>query len=508
MEPISSQPERSGITKLSDLVAILENDSGLAKNQHPIVLVPGFTGFGEPLFGSVNYWGGFEDLPLQLKERTNVPIILPRIGPISSNWERACELYCQLHIIQRQGPGTGFDERNQFPATNIPVDYGQYISILPPQTPQTPWSTKQAAVLGTLDPCWRWNDEHPVHMICHSQGGNTVRLLIELLSGRHGQKHPSYFNYGNQQNMIKSVVTLGTPYQGTTITSVIFDQILLNVNVGEVISRLVVSASLNPTRFVDLQLGHWGFTPRPRETFLDMHNRLQASILTWWNSVHNGIRDNGIDGITRLNQVFNPQVSPQTYYLTMSFDATRPFPEEDLNANDFSRVPVNKILSLGGFLYPGPWSILAHGASFLLAGLHRLITFGPGSPSDVDIARWFVQVFNEHAAALGYQFKIPSPGGRIPRNDMLPILVIFSLGMSGVSAPFGPSEENDGVVDTVSMRGPEGNTIQDITNFDTQAPARNRGVYWHLGVTEAIDHADQVGVFTDAQTDCLEISSP
>jgi hypothetical protein len=33
--------------------------------------------------------------------------------------------------------------------------------------------------------------------------------------------------------------------------------ILRDVQVGEVISRLVVSASLNPTRFVDLQLGHW-----------------------------------------------------------------------------------------------------------------------------------------------------------------------------------------------------------------------------------------------------------
>jgi len=62
-------------------------------------------------------------------------------------------------------------------------------------------------------------------MICHSQGGNTVRLLVELLSGRHKQWNITYFDsaLGDRRNLVKSVVTLGTPYLGTTITNVIFD---------------------------------------------------------------------------------------------------------------------------------------------------------------------------------------------------------------------------------------------------------------------------------------------
>jgi hypothetical protein len=69
---------------------------------------------------------------------------------------------------------------------------------------------------------------------------------------------------------------------------------------------------------------------------------------------------------------------------------------------------------------------------------------------------------------------------------MLPILSIFSLGMSGVNAPFGSSEQNDGVVDTVLMRGPENgnNPINESDFFNTAALASNRGVYWHFGVTE------------------------
>ena len=117
-------------------------------------------------------------------------------------------------------PLTGFDTRLTVPPTQIAVDYGQYVT-LPAGTPR---STKQAVVLGAglLPGTWQWSSDNPVHMICHSQGGNTVRLLIELLSGRHGIRNKTYFNLANRQDFVKSVITLGTPYLGTTITDVIF----------------------------------------------------------------------------------------------------------------------------------------------------------------------------------------------------------------------------------------------------------------------------------------------
>lgn len=72
--------------------------------------------------------------------------------------------------------------------------------------------------------------------------------------------------------------------------------------------------------------------------------------------------------------------------------------------------------------------------------------------------------------------------------------------MNGVNARFGPSEQNDGVVDTASMCGPANNPIPDSDRFDRTAITSNRGVYWHFRVTEGIDHADQVGVLTVAAT--------
>jgi hypothetical protein len=57
--------------------------------------VPGFSGWGPPLLGAVNYWGGVEDLPRMLRDE-GYTVIIATIAPISSNWERACELYAQL----------------------------------------------------------------------------------------------------------------------------------------------------------------------------------------------------------------------------------------------------------------------------------------------------------------------------------------------------------------------------------------------------------------------------
>ena len=57
--------------------------------------VPGFSGWGPPLLGAINYWGGVEDIPKYLTDH-GYTVIISTIAPISSNWERACELYAQL----------------------------------------------------------------------------------------------------------------------------------------------------------------------------------------------------------------------------------------------------------------------------------------------------------------------------------------------------------------------------------------------------------------------------
>jgi hypothetical protein len=226
-----------------------------------------------------------------------------------------------------------------------------------------------------------------------------------------------------------------------------------------------------------------------------MHGRLVHDIRNWWTGDDNAVKDNGRAGIDRLNRDFSPRVSAQTYYFTMSFDATRPFPYDlgHLSGEDLANFPVHPWLGPG---FPGPFNISAIAAANVFNGIRGI----PGNPADLAYVKWAIEFLNNRLNRLGYRIRVPSPGGRIPRADMLPALSLFSLGMSGRSTSLDPSAQNDGVVDTSSMRAPANQPVQDINIFNSAFLLANRGVYWDLGLTEGVDHADQIGVFTDPNT--------
>ncbi|KAM6525876.1 hypothetical protein FALCPG4_011408 [Fusarium falciforme] len=91
----------NGPDGLVNLRNLTQEVAGIASDDKsvPIVLVPGFTGWGAPLFGAVNYFGGVINIPKLLADRGYTVIVAP-VSPISSNWERACELYRQLTFGQ------------------------------------------------------------------------------------------------------------------------------------------------------------------------------------------------------------------------------------------------------------------------------------------------------------------------------------------------------------------------------------------------------------------------
>jgi len=120
-----------------------------AENRHPIVLVHGFLGWGPEEMNGYSYWGGLHDLEEHL-ESLGFTVFTVSIGPVSSNWERAIEVFYQIKGGQ--------------------VDYGENHSKA--------WGIIQKPekkVYPGLYP--EWDDEHPVHLIGHSMGGQTIRML-------------------------------------------------------------------------------------------------------------------------------------------------------------------------------------------------------------------------------------------------------------------------------------------------------------------------------------------
>ena len=65
------------------------------QNQHPIILVHGFMGWGRDEMGSYRYWGGKNDIENELT-KNGFEVYTSNVGPISSNWDRAVELFYQI----------------------------------------------------------------------------------------------------------------------------------------------------------------------------------------------------------------------------------------------------------------------------------------------------------------------------------------------------------------------------------------------------------------------------
>ena len=70
-----------------------------SQNKDPIVLIHGFFGWGNEELGDYKYWGGKKDIQRML-ESHGYRVINVSVGPISSNWDRAIEVYYQLKGVK------------------------------------------------------------------------------------------------------------------------------------------------------------------------------------------------------------------------------------------------------------------------------------------------------------------------------------------------------------------------------------------------------------------------
>ncbi|KAF1319730.1 hypothetical protein FI667_g12969, partial [Globisporangium splendens] len=172
----------------------------LAQNKYPIVLVHGFSGWGRDELLGLKYWGGIQgDLQEQLKAQ-GYTVYTASVGPFSSNWDRAIELYTQIKGGQ--------------------ADYGAKHST-------THGHTRKGRTYPGLYPEWGNvvnGKVNKIHLIGHSMGGQTVRMLAQLLAkGSAGapivEDASSHPLFAGGKDWIHSITTISTPNQGTTLAN-------------------------------------------------------------------------------------------------------------------------------------------------------------------------------------------------------------------------------------------------------------------------------------------------
>ncbi len=276
-----------------------------AANTAPIVLVHGFIGWGPEEMGQYRYWGGTEDLAQALRD-SGFTVYVVSVGPVSSNWDRAVEVYTQIKGGQ--------------------VDYGKQHSetfglIQKPEGKSYPGLYPE------------WDADHPVHLIGHSMGGQTVRMLDYLLT------HVIYADEENNipeespllgevhQGWIKSITTLATPHDGTTLSDIVTRTIPF-------LQYVLGLAAVVGSDYYNFDLEQWGFQRQHNEPWIDYFQRMREHPA--WKTKNISAWDLSVEGAREMNTLV--QADPEVYYFSFTFQATHydsatgtEIPDDDMN---------------------------------------------------------------------------------------------------------------------------------------------------------------------------------
>ncbi|MCL2322620.1 MAG: lipase [Oscillospiraceae bacterium] len=246
-------------------------------NDYPIVFVYGFFGWGKEDMPDYNYWGGKNDILKDLTDK-GFTVMSATIGAVSSDWDRACELYYYIK-------GGTVDYGAAHSAENGHARYGKTFPGIYPQ----------------------WDGTSKIHLIGHSMGGNTIRLLVELL--KNGDKNEQNYYASHQsegisplfeggKSWVESITTLATPLNGATFAN----YVVKNLQAEGIVMLAGAALGSNITKMtLDLKLDQWGLKRSKDESLVDFI--IDAENSNAWKSNDNALADLTTDGVKKLNDM-------------------------------------------------------------------------------------------------------------------------------------------------------------------------------------------------------------
>ncbi len=261
----------------------------IAQNDYPIVLIHGFFGWGNNEMGNYSYWGGHNDLQ-KILEDNGYTVFNVSVGPISSNWDRAVEVYYQLKGGQVD---YGYGHSKKYGLIQKPFDK-DYKGLYP-----------------------KWDENNPVHLIGHSMGGQTARMLqylleAELFEGDSSKnKEKSKLLGKSNKGWISSITSLATPHDGSTLADIV-------TKTFPFIQYFIGVAGVVGTNFYNFDLSQWDLIRGSDESWSSYVRRMRSHKA--WRTKNISAWDLSVDGAAELNGYLN--ASPDIYYFSFSFSAT------------------------------------------------------------------------------------------------------------------------------------------------------------------------------------------
>lgn len=276
---------------------------------YPYVFVHGLMGWGrdEGINNDLPYWGATSCNIVDNVREEGYECYAASVGPLSSNWDRACELYAQM--------------------MGTTVDYGEAHAKL--HNHERYGRTYQEPMFED----WGQKDDkgliNKVNLIGHSFGGNTVRLLLGLLeSGAPEEVEASGADVsplflGGKGDWVNTLVTICSPNNGSSLAYIINEMHLIQLTLIFAYSWAGFFGRSPINGYFDFHLEQFGLTYIPGE------KKYEGDPLHAIARLMNSKRDNvaydlSPEGAEELNERVG--ISDKNYYFSYTFSTTKPVP--------------------------------------------------------------------------------------------------------------------------------------------------------------------------------------
>lgn len=282
----------------------------MKKLSYPIIFVHGMFGWGqnEGINKKAPYWGATSGSITDFLSDGGIECYAASVGPMSSAWDQACELYAQL--------------------TGTRVDYGEAHSKKHGHNRYGRTYEK---------PLFEgWSADKKIHLIGHSFGGNSSRMLAHLLANGAPEEvetseDVSPLFLGGKEDLICSVTAICSPLDGTKAYETVEKYKLIKplkflaYNYAGIFGRTSVGH-----KFADFHLEQFGLTDSPdiksNASFVDAMKKMfiTEDCIAY---------DMYAQGSRELNEKIH--ISPSVYYFSYPFNAVDEIKNKPLNTDFF-----------------------------------------------------------------------------------------------------------------------------------------------------------------------------
>jgi len=271
-------------------------------NTYPVILVPGFFGFSREDIEGFYYWGGFSDIESAMRA-SGYSIYSGTCGPVSSVWDRACELYACI-----KGGTTDYGE-----AHSTRYGHARYGRTFPGLYPQ--W--------GDVDPSS--GRVNKVHLVGHSLGGNTARMLVHLLAQGSEEElsassDASFVSplFTGGKNWVCGLLTIVAPHDGTTL---MYHPDSIAPSLERILHITTRAERLGFKASIDFMLDQWGIARKDFGTQAEYVDTVIEFVLQYFNE-DTATADLSPEGAAAINGAAG--VEPSVYYFSWAAYATEP----------------------------------------------------------------------------------------------------------------------------------------------------------------------------------------